>query len=86
MNQRFHFTPDSAPEQQLLAMSIVVLELLRKHKALTLWVPATVHRALPASNYGILLYDTLSAEYPDLETRLQLRVHPAAYFDVSFTS
>ena len=86
MNQRFDFTPDSAPEQQLLAISIVVLALLRKHKALTLWVPAAVHQALPASSYGLLLYDTLAAEHADLETRLQLRVHPAAHFDIGITS
>lgn len=86
MKQRFQFTTSSSSEQQLLAMSIVLLGLLRTHASLTLWVPAAVHRTLPSGSYGQLLYDTLSAEHAQLESRLQLKVHSAAHFDVVFSS
>jgi hypothetical protein len=85
MNSRFQFTAQSSAKQQLLAMSIVLLDVLRTHHTLTLWVPMTVHQALSASDYGLLLYDTLAAEHLDLETRLHLRVHSANHFDIGFS-
>jgi hypothetical protein len=86
MNQRFNFQLGSTPEQQLLAISIVLLQMLRKHRSLTLYIPASVHHALSKNSYGLLLYDTLSAEHADLEARLQLKVHSANHFDIVFSS
>lgn len=86
MKQRFQFTASSSSQQQLLAMSIVLLELLRTHDSLTLWVPAMVHRDLPSESYGQLLYDTLSAEHAQLESRLHLKVHATDHFEVVFSS
>jgi hypothetical protein len=79
------FTPDSSAEQQLLAMTIVLLDLLRQQGRMTLFVPSAVHQRLSQHNYGFLLFDTLSAEHPDLENRLQLRVHSNDHFKVEMT-
>ena len=82
MNTRLTFTAESAPEQQLLAISLVLLDLLRKHARIELRIPDGVHQALPASTYGQLLYDTLAAEHHDLENRLRLRVHASECFEL----
>lgn len=86
MTQRYRFSDTSSPEQQLLAISIVLLKLLRSHPSLTLKVPLAIHQALPSSCYGEVLYDTLSAEHVRLETRLHLSVHPADHFEINFSS
>ena len=85
ISMRWTFTPDSSPEQQLLAISIELLELLRQHAEMTLFVPTHVHKALSQNHYGLLLFDTLAAEHMDLESRLHLRVHSVDYFEVEIS-
>lgn len=86
MSTQLTFTPGSTAEQQLLAISVVLLDALRRHGRIELRIPEAVHQALPASSYGQLLYDTLAAEHTDLEDRLRLRVHPSVSFELIFNA
>lgn len=83
--QKFRFSPDTPALTQLLAVSLTLLSALREHSHLCVCVPKQVHQQLHATDYGRILYDLLSAEYPNLETRLQIRVHPKPDFLILFT-
>jgi hypothetical protein len=83
MRQELKFDADSAPAQQLLAASLVLRQALRKHACLQLSVPRSVYEAVPDSLFGVLIYDTLAAEFPDLDNRLQLRVRGIDHFSIS---
>jgi hypothetical protein len=83
MRQELKFDSDSAPAQQLLAASLVLRQALRKYPSLQLSVPRTVYEAVPETLFGVLIYDTLAAEFPDLDNRLQLRVRGTEYFSIS---
>jgi hypothetical protein len=83
MRQELIFDADSAPAQQLLAASLVLREALQKHRQLRLSVPRQVYEAVPETLFGVLIHDTLAAEFPDLDRRLQLRVHSAEHFSIS---
>jgi hypothetical protein len=85
MMRTFSFAPDAPALTQLLAVSIHLLSALRKHTHLCLCVPSHVHQQLHAADYGQVLYDLLSAEYPDLDARLEIRVHPKPDFLILFT-
>ncbi len=82
---KFSFSPHAPALNQLLAVSISLLSTLREHNHLCLCVPNHVHQRLQAADYGRVLYDLLSAEYSDLETRLEIRVHPQADFLILLT-
>jgi hypothetical protein len=83
MRQDLNFDADALPAQQLLAASLVLRQALRKHPCLQLSVPRTVYEAVPETLFGVLIYDTLAAEFPDLDNRLQLRVRGTEYFSIS---
>ena len=83
MNMQLSFVPTSPAEQQLLAVSLVLLRLLRRHRTLAVKIPHAVHAALAQECYGALLYDNLAAEHASLEDRLRLKVHPAAHFEIT---
>ncbi len=83
MNMQLSFEAESPAEQQLLAVSLVLMRLLRRHPVLALKIPHTVHEALPPERYGALLYDNLAAEHAHLEGRLSLKVHAAAFFEIT---
>jgi hypothetical protein len=85
MMRKFSFSPDAPAVTQLLAVSISLLSALREHRQLCLCVPRQIHQRLHAADYGRVLYDLLSAEYPDLETRLEIRVHHQPDFLILFT-
>ena len=83
--RKFSFATTAPALTQLLAVSLTLLSELREHSSLCLFVPKHVHHQLQVADYGRVLYDLLSAEYPDLETRLEIRVHPAPDFLILFT-
>ncbi len=83
MNMQLNFDAQSPAEQQLLAVSLVLMRLLRRHPVLALKIPHAVHAALPPERYGALLYDNLAAEHAPLEGRLSLKVHAAAFFEIT---
>ena len=83
MNMQLSFDPASPAEQQLLAVGLVLLRLLRSHRALTVKIPHAVHAALAQECYGTLLYDNLAAEHASLEKRLSLKVHSASHFEIT---
>lgn len=83
MKQDLQFDVDAPPEQQLLAASLVLRKFLRQHPLLRLSVPRRVYEAVPETLFGVLIYDTLAAEFPDLDNRLQLRVHGIDHFSIS---
>jgi hypothetical protein len=60
---------------QLLAASLKLMTLMREHHRLLLYIPKHVHDQLTQADFGRVLYDLLSAQYPDLENRLEIRVH-----------
>ncbi len=70
MKQDLQFDTDAPPEQQLLAASLVLRKLLRKHPLLRLSVPRRVYEAVPETLFGVLIYDTLAAEFPDLASTI----------------
>ncbi len=74
MIRRLHFPPGEDAHAQLLAVTMLLIEELHRHPKLQLWIPRHVHESLPETAYAELLNDTLMAQYPDLEARLQLRV------------
>ena len=65
---------------QLWAVSLKLMTLLRTHRRLLLHVPKSVHEQLTPADYGQVLYDLLSAQYPDLQVRLDIRVHSQPEF------
>lgn len=83
MKRQLSFAPESPAEQQLLAVSLVLMRLLRQQPAWTLKIPRAVHEALAPERYGALLYDNLAAEHAPLEGRLSLKVHAAAFFEIT---
>lgn len=83
--RKFSFNPDAPALTQLLAVSLTVLSTLREHRHLCLCIPHQVHQQLHTADYGRVLYDLLSAEYTDLETRLEIRVHSKPDFLILFT-
>ena len=80
MIHALQFTNDSPALTQLLAVSIKLMTLLREHQHLFLYVPKQLHAQLTQADYGSVLYDLLSAQYPDLQDRLDIRVHSKAEF------
>jgi hypothetical protein len=83
MRQDLKFDADALPTQQLLAASLVLRQALHKHPRLQLDVPRSVYEAVPETLFGVLIYDTLAAEFPDLDNRLQLRVRGIDHFSIS---
>lgn len=83
--RELNFSPDAPALTQLLAVSLTLLAALREHRHLCLCIPHQVHQQMNTADYGRVLYDLLSAEYPDLETRLEIRVHPKPDFLILFT-
>lgn len=82
MTLRLDFLPGSPAPQQLLAVSLVLLRLLRTHDRLLLRIPRAVHETLDTQHYGALLYDNLASEHAPLDRRLSLRVHAAPFFEI----
>lgn len=80
MIHALQFTNDAPALTQLLAISLKLMALLREHQHLFLYVPKQVHVQLTQADYGRVLYDLLSAQYPDLHDRLEIRVHGKAEF------
>ena len=83
MKMQLSFDPESPAEQQLLAVGLVLMRLLRRHPVLALKIPHAVHAALPPERYGALLYDNLATEHAPLEGRLSMKVHAGAFFEVT---
>lgn len=83
MIKRFDFDESSPASTQLLAASLYLLSGLRMHPHLLLYVPIQVHRQLEAADYGQIIYDLLSADHDDLESRLKIQVHQNPFFLIS---
>ena len=81
--QQFDFDHRSPANNQLLAASLHVLSALRSCPHIFLSVPIHVHQQLEPADYGKIIYDLLSANYPDLEKRLTIQVHQDAHFFIS---
>ncbi len=86
MNQCLSFHPQAPAAQQLLAACLVLREALRRHPRLDLSVPLSIHRQVSESVFGAVIYDTLAAEFPDLDNRLQIRVRAVDHFLISAPS
>jgi hypothetical protein len=80
MMHTLEFANDAPAQTQLLAVSLKLMALLRAHHRLFLYVPKHVHIQLSQADFGRVLYDLLSAEYPDLQNRLEIRVHNKTEF------
>lgn len=74
MIRLIRFAAGDEAQAQLLAVTLLLQDALRRHRRLQLSVPRRLHDTMPSSAYPQILRDTLSAQYPDLETRLILRV------------
>jgi hypothetical protein len=83
MMKRFDFDVSSSATTQLLAASLYLLSGLRVHPHLLLCVPIQVHRQLEPADYGRIIYDLLSADHDDLESRLTIQVHQKPFFFIS---
>lgn len=82
MMHALQFPNDAPALPQLLAISLQLMTLLREHRHVFLYVPKQVHVQLTQADYGRVLYDLLSAQYPDLQDRLDIRVHGKSEFIV----
>jgi hypothetical protein len=74
------FHEASPAQQQLLAACLVLREALRQHPRVQLTVPFAVYQQVTKAQFGAIFYDTLAAEFADLDDRLQIRVHPSRCF------
>lgn len=86
MNQTLHFRPGSPPAQQLLAACLLLRQALRRHQRVELSVPLAVQREVPEALFGAIIYDTLAAEFADLDNRLQIRVRAVDQFRIGAPS
>jgi hypothetical protein len=80
MKQVLSFPADAPAQQQLLAACLVLREALRRHRRLELSVPLSVHRQVPEALFGAIIFDTLAAEFPQLDNRLKIKVRPDDHF------
>lgn len=83
MMQQFDFDDRSPATNQLLAASLHILLALQSYPHIFLSVPLHVHQKLEPTDYGKIIYDLLSANYPDLEKRLSIQVHRDSFFSIS---
>lgn len=83
MMQTIQFASDAPALTQFLAVSLRLMALMRQHSCLYLSIPKHVHVQLNQEDFGRVLYDLLSSEYPDLEDRMVIRVHPKTDFLIS---
>jgi hypothetical protein len=67
--------PSFPADQQLLATCLVLQTQLKKHDQMTLCVPIGIDERLTSHDYGTIIFDTLCAEYADIEKRLQIKIH-----------
>jgi hypothetical protein len=86
MNQTLCFRPGSAAVEQLLAVCLLLRQALRRHPRLELSVPLAVQREVPEALFGAIIYDTLAAEFADLDSRLQIRVRTVDHFSIGTPS
>lgn len=80
MNQTLHFRSGSPAAQQLLAACMLLRRALRSHPRIELNVPLSVHREVPEALFGAIIYDTLAAEFADLDNRLHIKVRATDHF------
>lgn len=78
----FSFDQESQPAVQLLAFSLEIRKLLRKHKKLIGIIPESVFQAVSSSSFQELIFDTLSPLYFNLENRLTIKVHDSNSFEI----
>ncbi len=78
----FSFDQESQPAVQLLAFSLEIRKLLRKHSKLIGIIPKSVFQEMPSSSFQELIFDTLSPIYFNLENRLNLKVHDSNIFEI----
>lgn len=86
MRQLLRFPADAPAEQQLLAACLVLRDALRQGAKLRLKLPMAVHRQVTQAMFGAIFFDTLAAEFSDLDHRLQIRVHQAEDFEITSPS
>jgi hypothetical protein len=80
MNQTLYFRTGSPAGQQLLAACLILRQALRSHRKIELSVPLAVHREVPEALFGAIIYDTLAAEFADLDNRLHIKVRATDHF------
>ncbi|MBM3361937.1 MAG: hypothetical protein FJY42_04605 [Betaproteobacteria bacterium] len=82
MKQTLSFPADAPAPQQLLAVCLVLRQALRRHQKLELSVPLAVQRQVSEALFGAIIFDTLAAEFSQLDNRLQIKVRPVDHFSI----